>query len=256
MNNEGKSKEQLLRELRQLLHRVAQLEESVSAATEREERLEAKLSALLSPDRDIREEEVEQFVDFRAIQELMDFFYKVTNIGVAIIDLKGNILVATGWQDICTKFHRVHPQALGNCIESDLFLSKNVEKGKYILYKCKNNMWDMATPIIAGERHIANLFLGQFFFADEAPDYTIFRNQAKTYGFDEPEYLSALDRVPRWSRETVQNVMEFYTRFAGMVSRLSYGNIKLARLLSEQKRIEAALRESEERYREIVVTAL
>lgn len=95
-------------------------------------------------------------------------------------------------------------------------------------------MWDMATPIIAGNKHIANLFLGQFFFEDEVPEYEIFLNQAKIYGFDEKEYLAALDRVPKWSRETVQNVMEFYTRFADMVSKLSYGNIKLARLLSER----------------------
>jgi len=69
-------------------------------------------------------------------------------------------------------------------------------------------MWDMATPIIAGNKHIANLFLGPFFFEDEVPEYEIFLNKAKIYGFDEKEYLAALDRVPKWSRETVQNVMQ------------------------------------------------
>ena len=249
MRDEERTKEQLISELTQLRQKFARLDEAIKAAKEREDCLESKLKALLSTDREVGQEEVGEFVDFRAIQELMDCFYKVTNIGVAILDLKGNILVATGWQDICTRFHRAHPEAVRNCVESDLFLSRNVEQGKYILYKCKNNMWDMATPIIAGNKHIANLFLGQFFFEDEAPEYEIFLNQAKIYGFDEKEYLAALDRVPKWSRETVQNVMEFYTRFADMVSKLSYGNIKLARLLSEQKRLDGVLRESEERYR-------
>ncbi|MHC1729586.1 MAG: PocR ligand-binding domain-containing protein [Syntrophobacteraceae bacterium] len=233
----------------ELRHKAVRQDKAVKTAREREERLDSRLKALLSVDPKAGQEEAGEFVDFPAIQELMDYFYKVTNIGVAIIDLKGNMLVATGWQDICLRFHRAHPEALKNCIESDLFLSENVEKGKYILYKCKNNMWDMATPIMAGDEHIANLFLGQFFFEDEAPDREIFIKQAETYGFDEREYLAALDRVPRWNRETVQSVMEFYTRFAGMVSELSYGNIRLARLLSGQKRAEEELRESEERHR-------
>ena len=49
--------------------------------------------------------------------------------------------------------------------------------------------------------------------------------------------------------------MEFYTRFANLVSTLSYGNIKLARLLSENMRQDKALRESEGRFRKIVETA-
>ena len=142
-----------------------------------------------------------------------------------------------------------NPKAYRNCIESDIYLSRNVEKGKYSLYKCKNNMWDMATPIIVGGKHIGNVFLGQFFFEDEAPDYGVFIDQAKIYGFDEKAYLAALEQVPRWSRETVQSVMEFYTRLADMVSKLSYGNIRWARLLSEQKRVEEALRASEAKYR-------
>ncbi len=249
MKDEKKTREQLLGELAALRREATRLDEDLKAARKREDRLESGLKVLHPAGIEAGRQEAGDFIDFPAIQELMNYFYKITRIGVAIIDLKGNLLVATGWQDICLKFHRAHPEALRNCIESDLFLSANVEKGKYILYKCRNNMWDMATPIMAGDRHIANLFLGQFFFEDEAPDRQIFINQARMHGFDEREYLAALDRVPRWSRETIQSVMEFYTRFAGMVSELSYGNIQLAKSLSAQKRVEKELRESEERHR-------
>jgi PAS domain S-box-containing protein len=222
------------------------------AAREQEEQKEYGLDGLLSLGKDVTEEEIRQIVDFEAIQELMNFFNKLTHIGIGIIDLQGNILVATGWQDICTKFHRIHPRTLKNCIECDTCLTRNVEEGKYIVYKCKNNLWDQAIPIIIGDRHIANLFLGQFFFADEEPDYELFRKQAEIYGFDIDEYLAALDRVPRWSRETVETVMEFYTKFAAMVSRLSLGNIRLSRSLLEQKRVEEALRETKRRLADII----
>ena len=43
------------------------------------------------------------------LQSLCESFTGVTGAVTAILDLEGNILVATGWQDICTKFHRVQP---------------------------------------------------------------------------------------------------------------------------------------------------
>ena len=89
----------------------------------------------------------------------MDDFYALTNMGIAIIDLDDNVLVATGWQDICTKFHRVNKDSLKNCIESDLQLTQNIKPGEYSIYKCKNNMWDVATPIIVDGKHMGTLFL-------------------------------------------------------------------------------------------------
>lgn len=47
------------------------------------------------------------------------------------------------------------------------------------MYRCRNNMWHIVTPIIVGGRHMANLFMGQFFFADEQIDYELFRSKAK-----------------------------------------------------------------------------
>jgi PAS domain S-box-containing protein len=166
-------------------------------------------------------------VDMKAIQSLMNHFYALTNIGVAILDLKGNILVSTGWQDICERFHRVHPETCKNCLESDLILSSGIEPGTFKLYRCKNHMWDMATPIIAGRVKVGNLFLGQFFFEDELPDIKTFSEQARKYGFDENKYLSALEKVPRWSCATVNEVMGFYTKLANLISDLSYKNLLL-----------------------------
>jgi PAS domain S-box-containing protein len=196
------------------------------------------------PDTDINREEIGRLIDFQALQNLMNSFYKVTRIGMAITDIKGNVQVATGWQDVCTRFHRLHPETLVNCLESDISLSRKINEGEYALYKCKNGMWDMATPLIVGGRHIANIFLGQFFFENEIPDYRFFRNQAERYGFDVDGYLAALDRVPRWSRETVDNVMEFYTKLAVMISRLSIGTIQTSQALARQKRISEELRQA------------
>jgi ligand-binding sensor protein len=87
----------------------------------------------------------------------MDDFYKFAHITMALVDLKGNVLVSVGWQDICTKFHRVYPEAFKHCVESDTKLSTGVPPGEYKLYRCKNNMWD-SNPIIVGSQHVGNTF--------------------------------------------------------------------------------------------------
>ncbi len=134
------------------------------------------------------------------VRHLISDFYRLTHVPVAILDIKGDILVAEGWQDICTKFHRVHPESCKYCLESDTILTQGVPPGTSRLYRCKNNMWDFSTPIVIGDVHLGNLFIGQFLFDDEDLDYSFFRDQAKRYGFDENEYIAALERVPRWSR--------------------------------------------------------
>ena len=193
--------------------------------------------------------ELADIVDARAIQSLMDDFYKFAHVTMALVDLKGNVLVGVGWQDICTKFHRVHPDACKHCVESDTKLSGGVSPGEFKLYKCKNNMWDIATPIIVGGQHVGNIFSGQFFFEDEPLDYEFFRSQARQYSFNEEEYIAALEKVPRLSRETVDAGMAFLTKLANMLSQLGYSNIKLAKLLAERNTLVDSLQEIEKRER-------
>ena len=212
---------------------------------ESEEQVRITLEAILSPEGDIGDLKLKDIIDAPAIQAIMEDFFALTGMGVAILDLHGDVLVACGWQDICVKFHRVHPETFRNCVESDTELSRGVEPGTSKLYRCRNNMWDIATPITLGGRHMGNVFLGQFLFKDEEPDRGVFLEQARRYGFDENEYLLALDRVPRWSRAKVEQVMDFYSRFARMISDLSYGNIKLARSLTERDRLESQLLQSQ-----------
>jgi PAS domain S-box-containing protein len=265
MQDQEKTREQLINELGEIRLKLAEFEdaECKSAGSlkllreseclrESEENLIGKLSNLLSPYYGIEQEEFSNVIDIQQIQGLMDDFYKLTDIGIAILDLKGNILVATGWQDICTKFHRIHPDTLRNCVESDLHLTENVNKGEYLVYKCKNNMWDMVTPIVMGGKHVGNLYLGQFLFEDEVPDIEVFEAQAQRYGFDKNEYLAALKMAPRWSKDKVHTVMTFYSKFASMIGELSYSNLKLAKTLIESKILEETLRESEERHRSLV----
>lgn len=217
------------------------LAERTRELAESEGRVRLKLEALLSPAGGLETLELADIIDCQELQRIMENFFRLTDIAVALLDLRGKVLVATGWQEICTRYHRVHPESARNCLESTTILSQGVEPGTFRTYRCKNGMLDVVTPIRIGGRHLGNLFLGQFFFDDEVPDREGFRLQARRLGFDEVDYLACFDRVPRWSRDKVALVMHFYMQFAEMISRLSHANLTLARTLTEQERTREAL---------------
>ena len=203
-----------------------------------EKRVRAKLDAVIRPEGDIDHLDLVDIIDTEKTKELMDDFHFITNVGGAIVDLEGNVVASTEFREICAQFHRVHPDALENCIESDTKLTEGIEAGQFRAYKCKNNMRDIAMPLFVGDKHFGNIFIGQFFYDDEDLDYNVFRSQARKFGFDEQKYLDALDRVPRFSRKSVQRAMNYYSRLAQMLSTLGYSNLKLARALEEQKQNE------------------
>jgi len=189
------------------------------------------------------------------IQSLMEDFTKLTGIGNAILDMKGNLIESTGWSDICSKFHRANEQSRKFCTESDLRLAKDLKPGEIAAYKCKNNLWDFVTPIYVGKAHVGNIYTGQFFFEDEPIDEAVFIEQAERFGYDKDEYLAALRRVPRFSRDKVNAALDFLSRLARITSEMSYSNIRLAEMLEEQKLTEESLRDSEERYRRLAQNA-
>lgn len=167
------------------------------------------------------------------LQSMMDDFSVITHIPMALLDLEGAVIVSAGWQEACTRFHRMNEQTCAHCIASDTILTAEIHAGEMRLYKCRNGMWDAATPILIGGSRVGNLFTGQFFFDDETVDLEFFREQAHRYGFEEKPYLAAIESVPRLSRETVETGLRFLTSLSSMISQLSYSNMELGRAEAE-----------------------
>lgn len=180
-------------------------------------------------------------IDFEKINTLLEGFNKTTGFVTAILDLEGNILSKSGWRQICTEFHRAHPETSKRCTISDTELAGKINAGeKYHFYKCLNGLVDVAFPIIIKGEHIANLFSGQFFF--EEPDKGFFIKQADNYGFKKKEYLDALEKVPVVSEEKVKTAMAFLLNVTEMI-------VEMTRQKLEQIELNEALKISEQRFR-------
>jgi two-component system cell cycle sensor histidine kinase/response regulator CckA len=184
------------------------------------------------------------------LQRLADAHYRAAGMPIGIIDaIDGSILVGSGWQDICVKFHRSNPTALKRCRESDDYIKEHLVKGEACHYKCMNGLWDIGMPILVAGDHLATMFLGQFFYEGEVPDRDFFRRQALQLGFHVDDYLAALDRVPVFSREKVDYILEYDKTLVSFIADLAESELL-------NIRANDAIRESERKFRAIFENAV
>lgn len=192
--------------------------------------------------------ELTKLIDLDRVQRLCDSLSQAFDVALAVLDLSGNVLVATGWQDICARFHREHPDTLRGCLESDLQINQRLIQGldesEHYAYRCSNGLWDLVFPLVVGGEHVANVYTGQFFFEDDDVDREAFADRARRLGFDVDAYLAALDRVPVITHARLQKTIGFLSDFVGML-----GEMGLSALQHDQKH--ALLLESELRYKHL-----
>jgi PAS domain S-box-containing protein len=187
-------------------------------------------------------------VDLDRLQRVCDGLSAAGGIGTAVLDPGGAVLVAAGWQDICTQSHRVHEDTLKGCLESDQRVDERLRDGleapRYHSYKCADGLWNVAFRLVIDGEHLGDVFVGHFFYDDESDEAAI-RRQGHRIGLDELAYLEALARVPKLSHEHVAQIISFLADFVGILADLG-----LAALRLEQER--EALYESEALYRPIL----
>jgi len=167
-------------------------------------------------------------VNINKLNTLMQSFYQATGIPSGIIDVRGNILVAVGWQEICQNFHRKNLHSEELCRQSDECIKQQLATQTtdkpYLCYKCPHGLIDAVAPIIIDGLHVANVFQGQFLF--EKPDVNYFIRQAERYGFDKEAYLAALTKVPIYTHERLDNIMRFSVEFAEMIADLAVPRLR------------------------------
>lgn len=189
---------------------------------------------------------LKDIIDIDQFQSLQDRLNEIYLFPSAIIDNEGNILTATAWQDICTKFHRQHPECAKECVKSDQYiLTRLHEANPAVSYRCPHGLIDNAAPIIINGEHLGNFFTGQFFF--EAPDLDFFRGQARKFGFDEEAYLAAVKKVPVWTKPQLDHYLYFIKGLIEVIANIGLKNLREIEAKEES-------RKSEERFRTILQT--
>ncbi len=177
----------------------------------------------------------EVLAKMKKLKGLIESFCESVGVAAAIIDLRGEVLVAARWQRICTQFHRAHPNTLKKCIECDTQITGQILDGQhYSFYTCKNGLTDMASPIVVCGVHVANFFVGQFFL--DRPDQSFFIEQAARYGFPREEYLAAMAEVPILDRRRLDPIMRFLSEFTTLLGTMGVQQSHLSRANAQLKK--------------------
>lgn len=189
-------------------------------------------------------------VDVRELQRLFESFTALSGIATAIVDLNGEVLVATGWKDICTRFHRVHPATAARCRQSDTVLAGRMEQGTtFHMYHCANGLVDVAVPIVVDGQRLANLFTGQFLLGPADRDR--FSRQAEEFGFDRAAYLEALGRVPILEEGRVKSAVAFLSDMAQLIGQAGLATRRLEEQTSSLLKANASLQSEITRRQEV-----
>lgn len=183
-------------------------------------------------------------IDIPSLQVLTDELYRAANIPSAVVAMDGEILVGSGWQRICTEFHRKHPAYEQQCIASDTSIRTRLDEGQpYVMYRCPHGLVDASAPVVIEGVHVANVFAGQLFL--EPPDAATeaaFRLQARAAGFDEEAYMAAFREIPIFSEDRFRAALSFLSKFA-----VALAEMGLARM--RELETSESLRAAERRYR-------
>ena len=201
---------------------------------------------------------IKDLIDIESLHKTLEKFSLATGFTTGFLEYPSQeILIATGWRDICTKFHRAFPESAKHCKDSNIYLTKQLKELQELNIKpCKNGLVDGATPIVIKGKNIAYLAVGQILF--EEPDIERFKKQAEMYGYDLEAYLEALSEVPVVSEDQFKNALSFLSELAVMIAETGLNNLELKERtreleeeITQRKLTEKALQESEEHFRKL-----
>jgi len=165
-----------------------------------------------------------ELVDVQKLRGLLESFHDAFGIPLAILDFEGNVLACGGWQKACEIYHQNHPEAFAHCCRNGNALKERLEKEGQVLFECPNGLTEVCMPIAVEGNNLATFFCGQFLTAP--PDLKFFREQARQFGFEEREYLAAIELVPVVDAERLARIMAFIARFSEMLTDMGLGRLR------------------------------
>lgn len=173
---------------------------------------------------------LQEIVDIAKLLELAQFFFESVGVPLRIVDKNKQSLIALGEQPICSGFHRFYPQSQLLCQQNLESVFQRVD-GDALHLTCPLGLEMVAVPIRLRGSLLGVFFLSPYLYV--SPDGDYFRRQAQAYGYDQPTYLQALEKVPIVARERIDFWVKFFQRFIGLLVQL--GDENRCRLKAEQE---------------------
>ena len=182
------------------------------------------------------------------LQKLQDQFASAFGVASIITQPDGEpITRPSNFSRLCQNIIRCTEKGLLNCMYSDSVIGRHNPEGPIVQTCLSGGLWDAGASITVGEKHIANWLVGQV--RNEVQHEGKMAQYAREIGADEADFMQAFGEITSMSREQFQKISEVLFTMAGQLSTMAYQNIQQTRFINERKEAEAALVESEDRFR-------
>ena len=204
---------------------------------------------------------IRDLVDLEKMRVIFEKFSQSTGYIINFLDHPGmQPLITSGRRGLCSEFYKACPASADLCLKSNRRLLGCLgAPGQLAVEVCSHGLAYCATPIIINGNHIASLTAGQVLL--EKPDPERFRNHAALYGFEEGKYLEALKEVPVEQAERLGGLTAFLGELVSVMAEQGFAETelkeksdKLEKLVLSNAAAEAALKESEEKFRDLAET--
>ncbi len=214
-----------------------------------QEALEKRVVALTRPLDEAGSVSFDDLFSLDEIQLIQDGFSNIAGVASVITDPAGMpITEPRQFTEFCNLIGKTE-QGCVNCAQSAAVLGRHHPEGPVVQPCLSSGLWEAGAGIEVGGRHIANWLIGQV--RDGTQTEEQMRAYAREIGADEEAVAKAFGRVPLMSRERFDEIAQALFTLANQLSTSAYQNVQQARFITAQKTAEAALSESEEKYRKV-----
>ena len=232
----------------ELEQRIKQLEKEKSEFKRLGDDLEKRMVALTQPLNEDGGIAFEDLFNIDDMQRIQDEFAMATGVASIITRIDGTPITApSNFCRLCKEIIRKTDKGLSNCFKSDAMIGRYHPGGPIIQQCMSGGLWDAGAGITVGGQHIANWLIGQV--RDEMQTEAKMLEYAREIGANEEAVVKAFREVPAMSREQFEQIAKLLFTLANQLSTTAYQNVQQARIISELKNAERAIKESEERFR-------
>ncbi|MBU2643901.1 PAS domain S-box protein [bacterium] len=229
--------------------------EDITDQIKAEQALEKRILALTQPVEDTSNILFEDLFNPADIQQLQDDFARATGVSSIITQPDGTPITApSNFSRLCNDIIRRTESGRINCFEANALLAKQDTDGP-VNGLCPNcGLMCTGTKISMAGKHIASWLIGQV--RDETRNAEQIRAYARELGVDQDEAEVAFYEVPAMSQVQFAKVTRALFTLASQIATIAFQNMQQARFITDRKVAEAALKDSEEKYRNVVQNAV
>lgn len=174
--------------------------------------------------------------EFEILKKLQDSFFSTAEISGGIVDENGVALMEhVSNCDFCVKYTKKTEEGARRCQQCDRQATvEAMKEGKPRIYTCHMGLTDFVVPIML-DGHCLGSFIGGQILTEPLSEEKV-KEAAEVFGIPADEYLEASLRIPVYTRQRIENMVQYIYDVGDMLSHMAYKQYITMQLSGELER--------------------